>query len=161
MMRRVVTVVLLGVVVAGLLLFFGPLVRGLTLGAIVAGLIWYGIGGPSLLGRHGRSRPYRGDRRSPARAAPGSGWAREDLHGFRNEQTWLVASWLDSDSSFHHDVDRIAGRESDVHKLGLRLRTYVGEHFEPDLIDDLASVDWDEIGAAWMEKAGKDESAQS
>jgi hypothetical protein len=52
-------------------------------------------------------------------------------------------------------VCSFARQERDAHDLGLRIRAYVGEHFEPGLVDDLSVVDWDAIGAAWLEKAGE------
>jgi hypothetical protein len=155
MMRRVVPILLAVVVLAGLVLFCGPLVRGLTLGALVAGLIVYGPARPYFGSR--MPRLTVGDARAPERGVDvmrdGNGWAYDGRHGFRNQQTWLVAGWLNSEPSFRDAAFGMARQESDAHQLGIRIRAYVGEHFEPELVDDLSVVDWDAIGAAWLKKA--------
>ena len=51
-MKRRVPLILFAVIVLGwLVLFFGPLVRGLTMGAIVAGVLWFGLIVPNRRGR--------------------------------------------------------------------------------------------------------------
>ncbi len=156
MTRKVVYILLAVVVLAGLVLFSGPLVRALTMGLLVAGLMWYGLAGPYFRGR--RPRVIIGDTRAPEHGAGAIGdvseRAYDGWHGFRNRQTWLVAGWLSNEHSVHDDVRSIALRESDAHDLGLSIRVYVGEHFEPGLVDDLSVVDWDEIGAAWLKQGG-------
>lgn len=156
-MKRLLSILLAVAVLAGLVLFFGPLVRGLTMGALVAGLIWFGLAAPYFKGR--RLEATIGDARAAEQGAgvmsDVSEEARDGWHGFRTKQTWLVADWLSNDDSFHDDVCKIARQESDAHDLGLRIRAYVGEHFEPGLVDDLGMVDWDAIGAAWSKKAGE------
>ena len=45
-MKRVASIVFAVLVLAGLVLFSGPLVRGLTLSVLMIGLMWWGLVGP-------------------------------------------------------------------------------------------------------------------
>jgi hypothetical protein len=145
-MKRVLSILFAVLVLVGLLLFFGALVRGLTMGALVTGLIYWGL-----------VRPYDKKRRLMREV---SDRAFGGLPGFPNEQTWLVADSLNKNDAFHDDVCSLARRDRDAHDLGLRIRVYVGEHFEPALIDDLSAVHWDAIGAAWLARAGEAKRSQ-
>ncbi len=137
-MKRVISIVFAVAVLVGLELFFGSLVRGLTTGVLVIGLMWWGLVGPYFRSRKATSEM--------------TDWSRDGEHGV-NEQTWLVAVGLSNDASFHDDVCGFARQESDAHDLGLRISAYVGEHFKPGQIDNLSLVDWDAIGAFWLQKA--------
>ena len=116
------------------------------MGALVTGLMVWGL-----------VRPYFKHRKLMDEA---SDRAYDGRQGFPNERTWLVADVLSTNDSFHDDVCRFARQDRDAHDLGLRIRAYVGEHFEPGLIDDLSIVDWDAIGAAWLRRAGEAKRSQ-
>jgi hypothetical protein len=138
-MKRVASIVFAVLVLAGLVLFSGPLVRGLTLSVLMIGLMWWGLVGPYFKRRNAMSQV--------------SDSSHDGGHDVGKEQTWLVAVGLSNNASFHDDVCGFARQETDAHDLGLRIRAYVGEHFKPGQVDDLGLVDWDAIGAFWLQKA--------
>lgn len=58
MKRRVLIVLVAVIIVAWLVLLSGPIVRGITLGAVVAALLWYGLAMPNRRGRRGKGGPF-------------------------------------------------------------------------------------------------------
>lgn len=81
----------------------------------------------------------------------------EDLaqyNGWRNRQTWAANLWLSNVESSYRAALRALEGVTDPHKAGARLRD-VWRNVDAVAHSEArpsSLIDWDEIGAAWMER---------
>lgn len=106
----------------------------------------------------------------------------QGYNGWANRETWALNLWLTNDEGLYNLTrERVAGARADAEDpddadsaywVGGIVRGVWDELTDPDeqmmdvaailaMVSDIGSVyrvDWDEIGAAWLESAREDES---